>query len=168
MEIKKEGTKKINLPLIGILLLVFLVLIITEDTPTEIQVAEEETPKALIFNADKTEKTKFTITGKSQDENKYQRRLQVSPLPQSSSPNSVKSDIDNNKKQERHSEGNQVVGESSTPILSAASTPPIDEPMMQGDYNGTNSFGACLYWMDDYERLIEWIAYHWQVLPDLP
>jgi hypothetical protein len=32
-------------------------------------------------------------------------------------------------------------------------------------YNGTNSFGACLMWMDDYNRLIEWIAYHYQVLP---
>lgn len=35
----------------------------------------------------------------------------------------------------------------------------------QFEYNGTNSFGACLFWMDDYERLIEWIAYHYQVLP---
>lgn len=33
------------------------------------------------------------------------------------------------------------------------------------EYNGTNSFGACLMWMDDYNRLIEWIAYHYHVLP---
>ena len=33
------------------------------------------------------------------------------------------------------------------------------------DYNGTNSFAACLYWMDDSQRLIEFIAYHYQVLP---
>ena len=26
-------------------------------------------------------------------------------------------------------------------------------------------FSACLYWMDDYSRLIEWLAYHYQVLP---
>eukprot|EP00980_Cylindrotheca_fusiformis_P005320 scaffold1138_cov128-Cylindrotheca_fusiformis.AAC.2 len=33
------------------------------------------------------------------------------------------------------------------------------------NYNGRNSFGACLMWMDDYTRLIEWIAYHYHVLP---
>ncbi|CAJ1930849.1 unnamed protein product [Cylindrotheca closterium] len=32
-------------------------------------------------------------------------------------------------------------------------------------FNGTSSFGACLLWMDDYELLIEWIAYHYHVLP---
>eukprot|EP00980_Cylindrotheca_fusiformis_P024531 scaffold12013_cov163-Cylindrotheca_fusiformis.AAC.1 len=32
-------------------------------------------------------------------------------------------------------------------------------------YNGSNSFGACLIWMDDYASLIEWIAYHYHVLP---
>lgn len=33
------------------------------------------------------------------------------------------------------------------------------------DYNRNNSFGACMMWMDDTERLIEWIAYHYHTLP---
>jgi hypothetical protein len=29
--------------------------------------------------------------------------------------------------------------------------------------NASSLLSACLYWQDDYGRLVEWIAYHYQV-----
>lgn len=59
--------------------------------------------------------------------------------------------------------GNQTRSPLSDSSLSATLAPTDPSPPL--DYNGTNSFAACLMWMDDYERLIEWIAYHYHVLP---
>lgn len=67
----------------------------------------------------------------------------------------------------------QVYGQNQTTTISNAKRPlsvttsstPPNSPGKQFEYNGTNSFGACLFWMDDYERLVEWLAYHYHVLP---
>eukprot|EP00980_Cylindrotheca_fusiformis_P004303 scaffold918_cov126-Cylindrotheca_fusiformis.AAC.82 len=50
--------------------------------------------------------------------------------------------------------------------ITVMAQPPKNVPVHSSlQYNGTNSFGACLMWMDDYSALVEWIAYHYHVLP---
>lgn len=45
-------------------------------------------------------------------------------------------------------------------------TYPVEEPIPNPEpADGQNTFAACLLVMDDNHRLIEWLAYHWHVLP---
>jgi len=68
----------------------------------------------------------------------------------------------------RHDENpiQKAIYASQSPILEASSIYPVEPPIENPPFaDGNSTFSACLLVMDDNHRLIEWLAYHWHVLP---
>jgi hypothetical protein len=66
---------------------------------------------------------------------------------------------------DKHAQESSIFTRMNVGVTPTPTTPTRTKPIIKEDYDDpTNSFAACLLFMDDNHFLIEWLAYHYHVL----